>query len=249
MTQMNAAVISFFVVFCRVGGCLMTAPGFSSERVPIRMRLYLSLAVALALTPSLTSSFDGFLHTAKSSEIAATIFDELAIGVALGLLGRFFLFALETLSTSVAMVFGLGNIFGTAIAEQEASSPITSFVATCALTLVIVMDGHLEIIRALHSSYQAAPILKAPAMRITLGELVEALGQAHLLALRICSPFLLFGFVINLSTGLLSRLTPQLQAYFIAAPLVALAGIYALSLVYADFFSAFALQLRGFFHG
>src|SRR5271166_7180479 len=47
------ATIGAFVVFCRIGGCLMLAPGFSNSQIPMQIRLFVALAVTLALTPLL----------------------------------------------------------------------------------------------------------------------------------------------------------------------------------------------------
>jgi flagellar biosynthesis protein FliR len=72
--------------------------------------------------------------------------------------------------------------------------------------------------------------------------MARVLTQSHLLALRICSPFLIFGLVVNVAIGLLARLTPQVQIYFISGPLLIFLGIYALMLLSQDFFTAFTAE-------
>ena len=47
----STSVIAAFVVFSRIGACLMFMPGFSSPRVPVQVRLFIAIAVSLALTP------------------------------------------------------------------------------------------------------------------------------------------------------------------------------------------------------
>ena len=46
-------VMLTFLLFCRIGGCLMFMPGFSSSRVPVQARLFLAVATTLALAPLL----------------------------------------------------------------------------------------------------------------------------------------------------------------------------------------------------
>jgi flagellar biosynthesis protein FliR len=232
-------VFPAFILFCRVGGCLMTAPGFSSERVPIQFRLYLALAVTLVLAPALFERFGPAFAAASSGRLIATIFSELLIGASLGLLARFYFFALEMLATSVAMTVGLGNIFGAALTENESAPTFSSFILVAALTLVFTTDLHLEIIRALYLSYETAPVFAEPRIDLLLEEVARVLTQAHLLALRICSPFLLFGLVVNIALGLLARLTPQLQIFFISGPLVIFLGLSAFFVLGWDFFTAF----------
>jgi flagellar biosynthesis protein FliR len=237
--DLSIPVIPAFVLFCRVGGCLMTAPGFSSERVPIQFRLYLALAVTLVLAPALLERFGASFAAAPSNRLMATIFSELLIGASLGLLARFYFFALEMLATSVAMTVGLGNIFGPALTEDESAPTFSSFILVAALTLVFATDLHLEIIRALYLSYETAPVFAEPGIDALLEEIGRVLTQSHLLALRICSPFLLFGLVVNIALGLLARLTPQLQIFFISGPLVIFLGLSAFFVLGWDFFSAF----------
>ncbi len=238
--ELAVPIYPAFLIFCRVGGCLMAAPGFSSERVPVQARLYMAIAVTFALAPTLLERHSATLASMGLHGLLTTIVVELIVGVTLGLLARYYFFALETLVTAVAMTFGLGNIFGAAIVEQEQTPTLSSFVTLGALMLVFCADLHLELIRALYLSYEATPLFTTPTIGAFLEEITRNLTQTHLLALRISSPFLLFGLIVNIALGLLARLTPQLQIYFISGPLVIFVGLSALFFLGWDFYSAFA---------
>jgi flagellar biosynthetic protein FliR len=221
---------------------MMLAPGFSSDRIPVRVRLTLAIAVTLALAPPLMRGVGQSLENIDPLRLLGVIAGELMVGAALGLLARLYFLALETLATSVAMVIGLGNIFGGAIIEPDPTPALSTLIVLSATTLIFVTDQHLEMIRGLYLSYETAPILSAPRVEFLLVEIARTLTEAHLLALRICSPFLLFGLIINIALGLLSRLTPQVQIYFISGPLVIILGIYGFSLLLPDFLAAFLSQ-------
>jgi len=49
----RSAVFGTLVLFCRIGGCLMIAPGLSSSQIPAQIRLLVAVAVTLALAPLL----------------------------------------------------------------------------------------------------------------------------------------------------------------------------------------------------
>lgn len=240
--EITSPVYPLFILFCRVGACLMTAPGFSNERVPVQFRLYLAVAVTGVLAPSLLGRLPGAFGTDR---ILAAILAELLIGVTLGLLSRFYFFALETLASSVAMTFGLGNIFGANVTESEPTPTLSSFIMLASLTLVFCADLHLEIIRALYLSYETAPMLASVRADVFLDEITRTMTQSHLLALRICSPFLLFGLIVNVALGLLSRLTPQLQIFFVSGPLVIFLCILSFFVLGWDFFTAFTSNFAG----
>ncbi len=46
-------ILGTFILFCRIGACLMLMPGFSSPQIPTQVRLFMALAVTLSLTPLL----------------------------------------------------------------------------------------------------------------------------------------------------------------------------------------------------
>lgn len=240
--SLDGAALPAFVLFCRIGGCVMTAPGFSSERVSVRIRLYVALAITVALAPPLFGAVSQQLAGADTLRIASIIFQEVILGAFLGLLSRLYFLALETLASAVTMTIGLGNIFGQAIHDAEPAPALAGFIVFTAITLIFVTDQHLEIIRGLYLSYETAPLSERPGIESMLSEMTRVLGQSHLLALRISSPFLLFGLIVNFAFGFLNRLTPNVPVYFVSGPFVIILGLYGLYFVGPDFFTAFSAQ-------
>ena len=51
--ELSDLVMSVFLIFCRIGTCLLMMPGFSSSRIPMQIRLFVSVAISLALSPAL----------------------------------------------------------------------------------------------------------------------------------------------------------------------------------------------------
>ncbi len=225
----------------------MVAPGFSSERVPIRVRLLVAFTVSVALFPAAGTPIRDAIESMAPATLILLMTKELLIGVVIGLLARFFFLALETLTTTVNMTIGLGNIFNAAV-EAEPTPALSTFILTAAITLIFVMDLHVELIRGLISSYRLAPFSAALTGENLLPDMGETLSQAYVLALRITSPFLLFSLVINLGFGFLARLIPQAPVYFISAPFLIVAGLYSVYLISNDFITAFVNQFSSWLH-
>jgi flagellar biosynthesis protein FliR len=57
--------------------------------------------------------------------------------------------------------------------------------------------------------------------------------------LQLAAPFLVFGFAVNAAMGLLARLMPQLQVFFIAMPVNILAGFLLLTLLLGSMMTIF----------
>ena len=108
----TSRLLAVFLLFCRIGACLMVIPGFVSNRVPVHVRLFIGLSVALALSPLLAPGVQASLPDEQLGTVAGFIGAELLTGAFIGFLGRIFLAALETLTTLVSMAIGLSNMPG-----------------------------------------------------------------------------------------------------------------------------------------
>lgn len=234
-------VATVFVLFCRIGACLMLAPGFSSPRTPARARLFIALALTLSLTPALTDGKP--LAFGTLATLGGAIFSETFIGAFIGLLGRFYFLALETLMMAVSMQIGMSNALGAPIDESEPLPAIASLVTTTATCLIFVSDLHWELIRGLVRSYSVMPagFLLDPqaALRMT----ADDLAAAFVVSLRVASPFIVFAVIVNVAIGLINRLTPQIPVYFISGPFVIAGGLalfyFAAGAMVAAFMTAF----------
>ena len=233
--------LAFFLIFCRIAACLMVAPGFASERVPVRVRLLIAVAVSVAIFPSLATSIGDAVAGVTIERMVLFGAHEFLIGVVFGLLARFYFLALETLLTTVNMTIGLGNIFSAAI-DAEPSPALSTFIITCAITIMFLSDQHLELVHGIFLSYRIAPFSDTFSRANFLSDIGETLSESYVLALRISSPFLLFAIVVNLGFGFLARLTPQAPIYFISAPFMIVAGLYSILLSSTDFLTGFSAQ-------
>lgn len=239
-------VLAGLLIVARVGGCLMVAPGFSSLRVPVQARLYLCAATSLVLLP-LHGPAAVAAMGAQPLHWFAVIASESAIGLSIGLLGRLFFWALETLASAAAMTMGLSNPF--APVEGEASLPApASFISLAALALFFAADAHHEVLRGLAESYRVAPPGAPFATRASLARIVAVLGEAFMLCLRVTGPMLVFSLVVNFVIGLISRMSPAMQAYFLFTPFMIAAGLTLTALampgLLEGFISGLGLRLR-----
>ncbi len=221
----------------------MLMPGFSSPRVPVTVRLFLCVAISLALTPFLGEAIEKIVGNASAFTLLKLIVSETLIGSLIGLMGRIFFAALETLGTSIAMQIGLANALGVSVEDSESTPSIADFLIFLATTLLFVTDQHLEVIRGLVASYRTLPVASGFGPQFGLIQVADTLSKAFFLSLRVASPFILFGIVFNLAVGVANKLTPQIQVYFIATPFAVAGGLF---LFYFTFKEVLGLFMAGF---
>ena len=238
-------ILAVFILFCRIGGCLMVMPGFSSPRVPMRARLLGALGLTLALSPLLLDRTVAAIGAGHDIDLVILILSESAVGGTIGLLARILFAALETMLTAAAMSTGFGNVFSARLDEGESLPEFAAIVMNFAVTLFFLTDQHTEVVRALADSYRIAPPGQLWNAQAGLVQVVDMLGRAFPLALQVASPFLLYGLLANLALGLLNRLTPQIPIYFLSTPFVIAGGLAILYVICGPLLTLFMDGFHG----
>jgi flagellar biosynthetic protein FliR len=241
-------LLGIFLIFCRIGGCMLIVPGFSSNRIPPQIRLFVALTVSLALAPVLLDRIPRDISGQVPATTLSWIASELLIGLLIGLLGRVYFLALQTMLSAVSMAVGFGGMPGTPIDEAEPLPAISSLIMMVATAAIFLSDLHWELFRGLIASYSRMPIGQGFGFQSSLTDLVDEVSAAFVLSLRISSPFLVYSVIVNLVAGLTNKLTPQIPVFFIATPFVMFGGLFVMYFAAHDyvllFMEAFASWVR-----
>jgi flagellar biosynthetic protein FliR len=241
-------ILAVFLIFCRVGGCFLMMPGFSSSRVPMNIRLFIALTASLALSPLVLGNLQLNLKGQSPLAVLWWIMSETLTGILIGFLGRIYFMALQTLVTGAAMAIGFGSIPGTPIDDAEPLPAISTMIMMVATALVFLSDLHWELFRGLAASYSRLPLGEGIGARLSLVQIADQIGAAFVLALRISSPFIVYSVAVNLAVGLTNKLTPQIPVFFIATPFVMLGGLFLMYFLMQDymllFMEAFSIWLK-----
>ncbi len=172
---------------------------------------------------------------------------ETAIGGLIGLLGRLFFLALETMAVGASTMLGMANPFGIELEPNQALPPLASLVTLSATALIFMTDAHWEVLRGLAASYHAIPIGADFNPGYSLRQVASTLGESFRVALRVCSPFFIYAIIVNLAMSLINRLTPQIAIFFVATPFIVAGGLvllyFSIRPLLGEFMSGFAAWL------
>lgn len=241
MTQLAPeAILLTFLLFCRIGGCLMLMPGFSSTRIPVQIRLFIAVAVSLVLAPLLLPVVENAAPDLSSPKVLTLIISELMLGALIGLLARAFFAALQFMATAAAMYSGYSSMMVQAVEDNEPIPAFATLVTLTATLLFFLTDQHWEVFRGLVASYTALPVTQLFAIEFSLTKLTDVLSSAFVLALQISAPFIVFSLIVNLMVGIANKLTPQIPVYFIALPFVLFGGLLVLYFTVGEFLRIFS---------
>ncbi|MGL4404825.1 MAG: flagellar biosynthetic protein FliR, partial [Notoacmeibacter sp.] len=103
----------FLIAFCRISGFMLLLPGFASLRVPMQIRLYIAVAVAIVLAPN--------LKLEPSISLAPWFLAiEITIGLVLGIMVRVYFLALNFTAVTIGSFIGLAAMPGVPVETDEA---------------------------------------------------------------------------------------------------------------------------------
>ena len=244
----EGTILALFAAFCRIGGCIMVMPGFSSVRVPVQIRLFIAVAVSMALLPVLWDTIYPRVRGGGSVYILL-VGAELMIGVTLGLIARYIVLALQFAGTGISMAIGFNASPGGGIIENEPEGHITALITFTALFVLFASDFHHMVIAALVRSYSFMPLGAGFDPRMALMTLTDTLAGAFMLVLRLASPFLIYGLIFNLSIGMVNKLAPQIPVYFISIPFILLGGLVLFYFGSTNMFTQFQAGFEPLFMG
>lgn len=229
------ALLGVFLIFCRVGACLMVVPGFSSLRVPMQVRLFIALATTLAVSPLVLDKAQAGLGSQAPAIVLLYILSETLTGLTIGLLGRIYFLALQTMATAVAMSIGFGGMAGTPVDESEPLPAVSSLIMMVATAVLFLSDMHWELFRGLIASYTRIPLGEGFGAQLSLVQVTDQAVAAFAIALRISAPFIIYSVVVNLAVGLTNKLTPQIPVFFVATPFVMMGGLLLMYFLIKDY--------------
>jgi len=248
LPALNGVVLVFLLTFARAGAMIMLLPVIGDAGVPVRVRLAFALAVSAALTSVTAKYYPG--ATPPPLELATMIARETTAGVLVGTMARLIMSALETAGFLIAAQTGLAFAQTFDPGQGTQGAMVSTFLSLVGALLVFESGLHHLAIGAIAGSYTLLP----PAGALPTADMAEmALGLvagSFALGLQLSAPFLVFGLLIYATLGVLSRLMPQLQIFFLAMPVNILAGFALLMLfigiMMTNFLDFFAEQMRVF---
>ena len=218
ISLLPALAVSFVLMFARIGAMVMLLPGLGEVSIPVRVKLGIALMLTLIIMPLHRAAYQVDVHSSLVPLLVLMV-QEIVIGVVLGATARITLAALQVAGSVVAQQLGLGFVTAVDPTQGQQGALLGNFLTILGLTLLFATDTHYLVIAALNDSYR----IFAPGELLATSDIaalaVRTFAAAFKIGIQLSAPFLMFGLVFNIGLGVLARLMPQMQVYFIGIPL------------------------------
>jgi flagellar biosynthetic protein FliR len=241
ISLLPALAAAFILAFARVGAMVMLLPGLGEANIPVRVKLGIALLLTLIILPLHRSAYHVDMNSMTS--LLVLMLQEIIIGIVLGATARVTLSALSVAGSVIAQQLGLGFVTSVDPTQGQQGLLIGNFLTILGITLLFATDSHHLVISALNESYR----IFSPGETMLTGDIADlatrAFAAAFKIGMQLSAPFLVFGLVFNIGLGVLARLMPQMQVYFVGVPLSIMVGFLIFALVltammgtYLDYF-------------
>lgn len=230
-TVLSLNLFAFFLIFARMGTAIMLMPGFGETNVSSRMRLVFALGLSFVILPMIGPRLPRL--PAEATDFMMILGGEMIVGLFLGTVMRLMMAALQVAGTVAASEMGLSNVLAPDFASAQQGAIASSFLVVVALVLIFASDLHHLMLRGVISSYG----LFIPGELPPFGDFADAISRAvarsFLIGIQMSAPFIVVGLLLSIGMGILSRLMPQVQVFFIILPLQITLGLLVLAAVLA----------------
>jgi flagellar biosynthetic protein FliR len=238
-----ALAAAYMLVFARVGAMLMLLPGLGELMISTRFRLTTALILAAIMLPLHRNAYHVDLNAL--GPVLMLLVEELIIGVLLGMTARLTVASLQITGSVVAQQLGLGFVTAVDPTQGEQGVLIGNFLTILGITLLFVTNLHYLVIAALDDSYSLFNPGEMPITGDMAALITRTLAGTFKIGIQLSAPFLVFGLLFNLGLGLLSRLMPQMQVFFVGMPLSILIGFLILFLVLSAMMGTYLNSVEG----
>lgn len=224
LPDLTGNVLVYMLVFARVGAMVMLLPSIGETGVPARVRLVLALAISFALAPTVTSAYAGTAAPATAMALGLLVAQETTIGVLVGAMARIVMSALHIAGFLIATQTGLAYAQTLDPSQGAQGAVMGNFLSILGALMIFLTNLHHLAIGAIAGSYRLMPPGEALPTSDMAQLTISLVSGAFALGFQLAAPFLVFGFAVYAGLGILARLMPQLQIFFVAVPINIVCG-------------------------
>ena len=223
----------FFLAFTRIMAVLIHVPALGGQNIPSQVRIGLGMMLALVLLPTQPTPTD--LEMIGAFAFGLAIAKEIIIGTLVGFAADLAFGAIQIAGSAMGMGSGFesGRIFNPALGE--AGSAFDQIFVMTAAMVFLIMDGHHLVLIALQNTFTAVPLngdLPVNGLEAVLKMTSVFVASGVHMALPVMAAL----FLTDLTLGLLARIAPQVQVYFLGLPVKVVVAMIAMGMTFAVVF-------------
>jgi flagellar biosynthetic protein FliR len=209
-------ITNFLFILLRSGIFISLLPVLGGKQMPPQFRMGLAVFISLLLTPVVNFAI-------AENSILILIIKEIIIAMTLGFAVRLVFLAVNMAGTFISYSMGLSmaQVFNPEVGQDTLVSEIYGIMT---ILIFLVMDAHHDLIFVFVKSFELLPVGKLNIAPL-LPEVVAMASGLFVMAIKIAAPVMVGLLIVQLLSGFLYKVAPQMNIFFVALPLNIFLGI------------------------
>lgn len=210
------AAFGFGLITVRVGAALVVLPFFGSQYVSAPIRVAFAILISILIYPSMAGNFPPIPKTGLG--IGLIFLSEAAIGAFFGFIARFLISTMHIVGSIISTQSSLASATLFDPNQGAQNSLEGNFLSLVAMTLLLTLDMHHLMLSALVQSYDViSPEGSFPMQDMSMA-IIQLMNHIFLIAFKLASPNIVVNLLLFIGGGILSRLMPAMQIFFVILP-------------------------------
>ncbi len=221
--------IILFLIFLRISSAFVSAPFFGNRIIPVVTKLFISMVISYIIF--LSTDFSEIKDVPTGWLLLIYSLKEVVTGLIIGFALQFVFFGVSYAGTLIGFDIGLNlaEVFNPT--EEVNSNVIGELLYYSALLIFLLINGHHYLIRALQQSFSILSIGIFSFPESLYQTMIKLAGSVFVIAVKIATPIIVSFFLINIAEGIISRMIPNMQVFFVTQPLKIGLGLFMLGLI------------------
>ena len=249
-TNVTMFILTVALLMSRVIPVVVLSPFIGGEVVPTEIKIGIGVTLAIVLYPAVSSRITEI--PIQALPFVLLMLKELFIGVCIAFIVNIVFDAAQVAGGLVDMLSGMNMAQVYVPQLQQNVTIFSSLKLQLSIVLLLTLNGHHMVIEALSDSLVSVPLDQYPTFpqgRWAFFDLILRLfGDLLRVGLLLAAPAFLATFLTDLSLGMINRVAPQVQVFFMSMsikPLVAAIMVLVTMHVFVDkLHLEFAAMLR-----
>lgn len=220
----------FFLAFTRIMAIIIHVPVLGGQNIPSQVRIGLGFVLAMVLIPwqplPEEATSIGFISYGLS------IGKEIFIGTLIGYSADLAFGAIQMAGGAMGLGSGFesSRIFNPAMGDS--GSAFDQIFVMTATMVFLMINGHHLVITAIQKTFEIMPINGALPFN-GLAKIMSTTSTFIVAGIHLALPVMAALILADLTLGLLARVAPQVQVYFLGLPVKVVVSLLALSFMFA----------------
>ncbi|WP_434928743.1 flagellar biosynthetic protein FliR [Shewanella sp. HL-SH5] len=220
--EISQTIAMYLWPLFRISAMLMTMTVFGANTTPSRVRLLFSMAFTFAIVPVLPPVENVELFALSSVFITL---QQLLIGTAMGFVSVMMMQTFVLTGHIIGMQTSLGFASMVDPGSGEQTPVVGNIFLLLATLIFLAVDGHLLMFRMIVASFETIPVSAEGINITTYKNLAEWGSYMFGAALTMSISAIVALLLINLSFGVMTRASPQLNIFSIGFPVTMVSGL------------------------